>query len=237
MATYKKQLKDKDGNTIYPDVGVDLTNVVLSDDSSSEVPPTGWIFANDLGSNSVTSDKIVSNAVTSAKIASSAVTTDKLASSAVTTAKIAANAVTEAKIDMAGMPGLIAQGVISADGISNSFAIRNFSSAVVYDSRYASTNNATITLQPGCYVILMYSRWNDGTGSRYCGFTYDADTTDTTDRGSWCYSANRMTQEISRVLYLSSAKTLQLLFYSDTNSNPSSVNGSMFVIRLNIANK
>lgn len=237
MATYKKQLKDKDGNTIYPDVGVDLTNVVLSDDSSSVVEPTGWVFANDLGSYSVTTAKIASSAVTSAKIASSAVTSAKLGSSAVTTAKIAAKAVTEDKIDMEGMPGLIAQGVISADGIGTSFAIRNFASAVVYDTRYASTNNATITLQPGCYMILMYARWNDGTGSRYCGFTYDSDTTDTTDRGSWCYSANRMTQEISRVLYLSAAKTLQLLFYSDTNTNPSSVNGSMFVIRLNIPNK
>lgn len=29
---YKKQLKDKDGNTIYPDVGLNLDDVVYSDD-------------------------------------------------------------------------------------------------------------------------------------------------------------------------------------------------------------
>ena len=32
MATYKKQLHDKDGNMIYPDVGIPLDNVVLSAD-------------------------------------------------------------------------------------------------------------------------------------------------------------------------------------------------------------
>ena len=32
MSTYKKQLKDKDGNTIYPDVGIDLDNVIYGDD-------------------------------------------------------------------------------------------------------------------------------------------------------------------------------------------------------------
>lgn len=31
MATYKKQLHDKDGNTIYPDVGIDLSTVVYGD--------------------------------------------------------------------------------------------------------------------------------------------------------------------------------------------------------------
>lgn len=37
MAVYKKQLHDKDGNTIYPDVGIDLDNVVYGDDPN-EVP-------------------------------------------------------------------------------------------------------------------------------------------------------------------------------------------------------
>lgn len=35
MTTYKKQLKDKDGNTIYPDVGIDLDNVVYGVDPQS----------------------------------------------------------------------------------------------------------------------------------------------------------------------------------------------------------
>ena len=37
MTTYKKQLRDKDGNTIYPDVGLDLDNVVYSDDPSEDI--------------------------------------------------------------------------------------------------------------------------------------------------------------------------------------------------------
>lgn len=37
MATYKKQLRDKDGNTIYPDVGLELDNVVYSDDPSEPI--------------------------------------------------------------------------------------------------------------------------------------------------------------------------------------------------------
>ena len=37
MTTYKKQLKDKDGNTIYPDVGIDLDNVVYSDDPTTPI--------------------------------------------------------------------------------------------------------------------------------------------------------------------------------------------------------
>lgn len=37
MATYKKQFKDKNGNTIYPDVGIDLGNVVYSDDPTTPI--------------------------------------------------------------------------------------------------------------------------------------------------------------------------------------------------------
>lgn len=37
MATYKKQLTDKDGNTIYPDVGLNLDDVVYSDDPTTPV--------------------------------------------------------------------------------------------------------------------------------------------------------------------------------------------------------
>lgn len=37
MATYKKQLKDKNGNIIYPDVGIDLGNVVYSDDPTTPI--------------------------------------------------------------------------------------------------------------------------------------------------------------------------------------------------------
>ena len=37
MATYKKQLKDKNGNIIYPDVGLNLDAVVYSDDPTTSV--------------------------------------------------------------------------------------------------------------------------------------------------------------------------------------------------------
>lgn len=49
MATYKKQLKDKDGNTIYPDVGLNLDDVVYSDDPTEPVGSIDpWIDAGDI---------------------------------------------------------------------------------------------------------------------------------------------------------------------------------------------
>lgn len=45
----KKQLKDKDGNTIYPDVGLNLDDVVYSDDPTEEIaPPTAWVESGDI---------------------------------------------------------------------------------------------------------------------------------------------------------------------------------------------
>ena len=59
MATYKKQLKDKDGNTIYPDVGLDLDSVVYSDDPTEPVEnPEPWIESGDITDDAVTDDKI-----------------------------------------------------------------------------------------------------------------------------------------------------------------------------------
>lgn len=49
MATYKKQLHDKDGNTIYPDVGIDLDDVVYSDDPTEPIEnPSPWIENTDV---------------------------------------------------------------------------------------------------------------------------------------------------------------------------------------------
>lgn len=49
MTTYKKQLKDKDGNTIYPDVGLNLDDVVYSDDPTEPVEnPEPWIEPSDV---------------------------------------------------------------------------------------------------------------------------------------------------------------------------------------------
>ena len=58
MATYKKQLKDKDGNTIYPDVGLNLDDVVYSDDPTQITTPEPWVGTGDITNNAVTADKI-----------------------------------------------------------------------------------------------------------------------------------------------------------------------------------
>lgn len=58
MATYKKQLQDKDGNTIYPDVGIDLDNVVYGDDPTTPGAVTPWINTDDIQDGSVTADKL-----------------------------------------------------------------------------------------------------------------------------------------------------------------------------------
>lgn len=49
MATYKKQLHDKDGNTIYPDVGLELDSVVYSADPTEPIEtPSPWIKNTDV---------------------------------------------------------------------------------------------------------------------------------------------------------------------------------------------
>lgn len=59
MATYKKQLRDKDGNTIYPDVGLDLDSVVFSDDPTEPVGSLEpWIETEDITDGAITDDKI-----------------------------------------------------------------------------------------------------------------------------------------------------------------------------------
>lgn len=55
---YKKQLRDKDGNVVYPDVGLNLDDVVYSDDPTEEVTPKPWIETEDIKDNAVTDDKI-----------------------------------------------------------------------------------------------------------------------------------------------------------------------------------
>lgn len=59
MATYKKQLKDKDGNTIYPDVGIDLDQAIYGSDPTETISdPEPWIDTGDIKDSAVTSDKI-----------------------------------------------------------------------------------------------------------------------------------------------------------------------------------
>lgn len=59
MATYKKQLLDKDGNVIYPDVGLNLDKVVYSDDPTEplgDVSP--WVSGSDILPNTISSGNI-----------------------------------------------------------------------------------------------------------------------------------------------------------------------------------
>lgn len=62
---YKKQLRDKDGNVVYPDVGLNLDDVVYSDDPTEEVTPEPWIETGDIKDNAVTSDKVDLSVLTS----------------------------------------------------------------------------------------------------------------------------------------------------------------------------
>lgn len=56
---YKKQLHDKDGNVIYPDVGINLEDVVYSDDPTEPIEnPTPWITNDEITDNTIESSKI-----------------------------------------------------------------------------------------------------------------------------------------------------------------------------------
>jgi hypothetical protein len=58
---YKKQLKDKNGNVIYPDVGLNLDAVVYSDDPTVVEPePTAYIGTDEIEDGAVTPSKISS---------------------------------------------------------------------------------------------------------------------------------------------------------------------------------
>lgn len=48
MATYKRQLKDEDGNTIIPDVGLNLDDVLYGTDPGTLETPTPWVTGDDL---------------------------------------------------------------------------------------------------------------------------------------------------------------------------------------------
>lgn len=59
MATYKKQLKDKNGNTIYPDVGLNLDDVVYSDDPTTPIePPVVELFSGSANGDVTLSERI-----------------------------------------------------------------------------------------------------------------------------------------------------------------------------------
>ena len=68
MATYKRRLRDKDGNTIYPDVGLELDEVIYGDDPGQAETPSPWIETGDIKDNQITSAKIADGAITGPKM-------------------------------------------------------------------------------------------------------------------------------------------------------------------------
>ena len=58
MGTYKRQLRDKDGNTIYPDVGLELDDVIYGDDPGQVETPSPWIETGDIKNGQITSSKL-----------------------------------------------------------------------------------------------------------------------------------------------------------------------------------
>lgn len=68
MAVYKKPLYDKDGNQIYPDVGLELDEVIYGDDPGQVETPSPWIETGDIKDNQITSAKIADGAITASKV-------------------------------------------------------------------------------------------------------------------------------------------------------------------------
>ena len=58
MAVYKKPLYDKDGNQIYPDVGLELDDVIYGSNPGQVETPSPWIETGDIKDNQITSAKI-----------------------------------------------------------------------------------------------------------------------------------------------------------------------------------
>lgn len=58
MATYKRQLKDKDGNTIYPDVGLELDDVIYGSDPGQVETPSPWVETGDIKDAQITGEKL-----------------------------------------------------------------------------------------------------------------------------------------------------------------------------------
>lgn len=56
MAVYKKPLYDKDGNQIYPDVGLELDEVIYGDDPGQAETPSPWIETGDIKDGQITSN-------------------------------------------------------------------------------------------------------------------------------------------------------------------------------------
>ena len=57
MATYKRRLKNRNGDTIIPDIGLDLQNAVFSDEPTTSLNPVPWLDTEDIVDGAVTDAK------------------------------------------------------------------------------------------------------------------------------------------------------------------------------------
>ena len=106
MATYIKDLKEDNGDIVYPHTNTDA--VYTSGGETLETRISKYVTAEDIASSvasfgTVTTGMLDDDAITTAKIDDGAVTTAKIDDDAVTNAKIAAGAVKSQNIDWASI--------------------------------------------------------------------------------------------------------------------------------------
>ena len=108
MATYIKDLKEDNGDIVYPHTNTDA--VYTTTNETLETRISKYVTAEDIASSvqsfgTVTSGMLDDDAVTTAKIDDEAVTTAKIDDGAVTNAKLASNAVASSNIDWSTIEG------------------------------------------------------------------------------------------------------------------------------------
>lgn len=74
----KKQLRDKDGNLIYPDVGIDLDEAIYGSDPGQVETPSPWIETGDIKDAQITTAKVADGAITTDKIPNDSIKPYKL---------------------------------------------------------------------------------------------------------------------------------------------------------------
>lgn len=74
----KKPLYDKDGNLVYPEVGIDLDEVVYAGDPEEVASPSPWIETTDIKDSAITTAKVADGAITNVKIANSTIQSGKI---------------------------------------------------------------------------------------------------------------------------------------------------------------
>lgn len=173
MATYKKQLKDSNGDNIYPVLG---TGTVAYDKVNFDTFP-----------------------------------------------------------DTCKGPILVAKGNRTSASYSVGWQSIPFSSVEITNSAYASASGTTdVLLQPGCYSAIARMRFNDYGDNRqdYLGVLLDGEAYNTADveRGSWMFSALRLTIETKRIFKID--KPTKVRFFAGMNGTGNISRGVMWIFRI-----